>query len=206
VESQKQASPSSHRSLEISHTTRDSHIPTAAARRAGKVENQKQVSRFPIPPRNDELGFLSPERSGLRPPRQPLRGEPNTIAESRQQVKTKWKGAFPRPPAPHVSRIILYWKRKPISGSSFDWNMLSCLLWGRPPGPGIGVKISRFRPVAQAARLAESAVEPTFRRPRRLSALRAWPPAPPCAGNPGRRPTDLCCQPPQIARADRTAL
>jgi hypothetical protein len=124
VESQKQASPSSHRSLEISHTTRDSHIPTAAARRAGKVENQKQVSHFPIPPRDDELGFLSPERSGLRPPRQPLRGEPNTIAESRQQVKTKWKGAFPRPPAPHVSRIILYWKRKPISGSSFDWNML----------------------------------------------------------------------------------
>jgi hypothetical protein len=88
------------------------------------VENQKQVSHFPIPPRDDELGFLSPERSGLRPPRQPLRGEPNTIAESRQQVKTKWKGAFPRPPAPHVSRIILYWKRKPISGSSFDWNML----------------------------------------------------------------------------------
>jgi len=32
--------------------------------------------------------------------------------------------------------------------------------------------------VAQAARLAESAVEPTFRRPRRLSARQAWPPAP----------------------------
>jgi hypothetical protein len=32
--------------------------------------------------------------------------------------------------------------------------------------------------VAQAARLEESAVEPTFRRPRRLSALRPWPPAP----------------------------
>ena len=32
--------------------------------------------------------------------------------------------------------------------------------------------------MAQAARLAESAVEPTFGRPRRLSALRAWPPAP----------------------------
>jgi hypothetical protein len=124
VESQKQASPSSHRSLEISHTTRDSHIPTAVARRAGKVENQKQVSHFPIPPCDDEHGFLSPERSGLQPPKPPLRGATNTIAKSQQQVKTQWKGALPRPPAPQVLRIILYWKRKSISGSSFDWNML----------------------------------------------------------------------------------
>src|SRR2546426_7566568 len=47
VEIQRQDFPSSHRSLEISQRTRDSHIPTAPATRPWKVENQKQVSHFP---------------------------------------------------------------------------------------------------------------------------------------------------------------
>jgi len=46
VENQKQVSPASHSPLEISHKPRDFHIPTAAADRDGKVENQKQVSHF----------------------------------------------------------------------------------------------------------------------------------------------------------------
>jgi hypothetical protein len=68
--------------LGISQTARDSHIPTAWAKQAGKVENQKQVSHFPIPLRDDNPELSSPERSGLRPPRPPLRGEPDSIAES----------------------------------------------------------------------------------------------------------------------------
>ena len=49
VESQKQASPSSHEPLgNLAQRRRDSHISTAPAARAdGKVENQKQVSHFP---------------------------------------------------------------------------------------------------------------------------------------------------------------
>jgi hypothetical protein len=89
------------------------------------VENQKQVFHFPIPLRDDDLGFLSSERSGLRPPRSPLRGAPNTITKSEQQIHTEQKGTFPRPPTPQIFRIILYWKRKSISGSFFDWNMLT---------------------------------------------------------------------------------
>ena len=130
VESQRQAFPSSPSSLEISHSTRDSHIPPALAKGNGKVENQKQVSHFPIPLRDNDLCSLSPEPNGLRPTKPPLRGAPGTVAESGQQLHAEQKGAFPRPPTPQVFRIILYWKRKSISGSSFDWNML------RPPNSG----------------------------------------------------------------------
>ena len=49
VESQKQASPSSHEPLgNPANDRRDSHIPTAPTTKAdGKVENQNQVSHFP---------------------------------------------------------------------------------------------------------------------------------------------------------------
>jgi hypothetical protein len=49
VESQEQASPSSHEALgNLAKGRRDSHIPTAPATKAdGKVQNQKQVSHFP---------------------------------------------------------------------------------------------------------------------------------------------------------------
>ena len=55
VESQRQASPSFHEPLgKLAKGGRDSHIPTAPATRAdGKVENQKQVFRFPTAPRID---------------------------------------------------------------------------------------------------------------------------------------------------------
>jgi len=43
--------------LEISPKDgRDFHIPTAPAKRSGKVENQRQVSHFPVPLRDDEPG------------------------------------------------------------------------------------------------------------------------------------------------------
>jgi hypothetical protein len=45
--------------------------------------------------------------------------------QSGQQLHAKQKGAFPWPPTPQVFRIILYWKRKSFSGSSFDWKMLA---------------------------------------------------------------------------------
>jgi hypothetical protein len=52
VESRKQASHSFHEPLgNLAKIGRDSHIPTAPAKRAdGKVENQKQVSHFPTAP------------------------------------------------------------------------------------------------------------------------------------------------------------
>jgi hypothetical protein len=55
VESQRQASPSFHEPLgKLAKGGRASHIPTAPATRAdGKVENQKQVFRFPTAPRID---------------------------------------------------------------------------------------------------------------------------------------------------------
>jgi len=39
---------------------RDSHIPTAPAKRPGKVENQKEVSHFPTPLRDDDDVLISP--------------------------------------------------------------------------------------------------------------------------------------------------
>src|SRR5260370_35481475 len=70
VESQKQASPSFHSTLEISPRTGE--IPTFPQLRRkqpdGKVENQKQVSNFPTP----RIPFLPEGKPGsrrrLRPP------------------------------------------------------------------------------------------------------------------------------------------
>lgn len=60
VESPKQASHSFHEPLgNLAKRRRDFHIPTARAKRPGKVENQKQVSHFPIPLRDYDPGFLS---------------------------------------------------------------------------------------------------------------------------------------------------
>jgi hypothetical protein len=48
-------------SLEISPKgVRDFHIPTAQAKRSGKVENQKQVFHFPLLLRDYDSGLLSP--------------------------------------------------------------------------------------------------------------------------------------------------
>jgi hypothetical protein len=53
VESQKQASHSFHEPLgNLAQKRRDFHIPTAQAKRSGKVENQRQVSHFPLPLRD----------------------------------------------------------------------------------------------------------------------------------------------------------
>ncbi len=60
-ESQNQASRSFHEPLgNLAKKRRDFHIPTAQAKRSGKVENQKQVSHFPLPLRDYNPGLLSP--------------------------------------------------------------------------------------------------------------------------------------------------
>ena len=66
VESQRQASHSFHEPLgNLAKRRRDFHIPTARAKRSGKVENQKQVSHFPIPLRDYDSG--SPLKTQNRP-------------------------------------------------------------------------------------------------------------------------------------------
>ena len=63
VESQKQASHSFHEPLgNLAKRRRDFHIPTAQAKRSGKVENQKQVFHFPLPLRDDDDGLPSQNR------------------------------------------------------------------------------------------------------------------------------------------------
>ena len=77
VESQRQASPSSHEPLgNLAKGGRDSHIPTAPAPTAdGKLENQKQVFQFPTA----------------------------TIPLSKQKTQNRWRAA---PPARHsASRL-----------------------------------------------------------------------------------------------------
>ena len=61
VESQKQAYHPFHEPLgNPAKRRRDSHISTAPAARAdGKVENQKQVSHFPTPARDDRPSTFS---------------------------------------------------------------------------------------------------------------------------------------------------
>ena len=64
VESQKQASHSFHEPLgNLAKRRRDFHIPTAQAKRSGKVENQTQVFHFPLPHRDYDLGLLSPKHT-----------------------------------------------------------------------------------------------------------------------------------------------
>jgi hypothetical protein len=61
VESQKQASHSFHELLgNLAKRRRDFHIPTAQAKRSGKMENQKQVFHFPLPLRDYDQGLFSP--------------------------------------------------------------------------------------------------------------------------------------------------
>ena len=63
VESQKQASHPFHELLgHLAKRRRDVHIPTAQAKRSGKVENQKQVFHFPLPLRDYYPGLLSQTR------------------------------------------------------------------------------------------------------------------------------------------------
>lgn len=76
VESQKQASHAFHEPLgNLAKRRRDFHIPTAQAKRSGKVENQKQVFHFPLPLREYDPGLPSPNppaafgRSGGAPRR-----------------------------------------------------------------------------------------------------------------------------------------
>jgi hypothetical protein len=60
VESQKQASHSFHELLgNLAKSKRDFHIPTAQAKRSGKLENQKQVFHFPLPLRDYDPGLPS---------------------------------------------------------------------------------------------------------------------------------------------------
>jgi hypothetical protein len=57
VESQKQASHSFHEPLgNLAPRQRDSHIPTARAKRSRKVENQNQVFHFPLALRDYDYG------------------------------------------------------------------------------------------------------------------------------------------------------
>jgi hypothetical protein len=110
AESQKQASPSFHAPLgNLAQNRRDSHIPTASARRSGKAENQQQVSHFSLTPRDDDYGFAILNPGGLR---------------RLYRRFARQKGTIPQPPTPPIFRIILYWKRKTISGSFFNWKML----------------------------------------------------------------------------------
>jgi len=70
VESQKQASHTFHEPLgNLAKRRRDFHIPTAQAKRSGKVENQKQVFHFPLPLRDYDPGCLFKHAGGLRPRR-----------------------------------------------------------------------------------------------------------------------------------------
>jgi len=63
LESQKQASHSFHELLgNLAKSKRDFHIPTAHAKRSGKVENQKQVFHFPLPLRDYDPGLPSTRR------------------------------------------------------------------------------------------------------------------------------------------------
>ncbi|MBL8233361.1 MAG: hypothetical protein JNL98_33000 [Bryobacterales bacterium] len=69
MEKQKQLSHSSHRPLEISPTTRDSHIPTARLRARGKVDNLA-VSHFPTAACDDGGSFffsIPKPKKGTRP-------------------------------------------------------------------------------------------------------------------------------------------
>ena len=82
VESQKQASHSFHEPLgNLAQRRRDFHIPTARAKRSGKVENQRQVSHFPSPasrlrPRSRRVETENRPLGGLRPPSRRRRTAP----------------------------------------------------------------------------------------------------------------------------------
>jgi hypothetical protein len=95
AEKQRQLSRFFHRPLEISPKARDSHIPTAWLRGRGKVENQKQVSHFPAPARDDNPCSIEPK------------------------IQRKDVGRCAASAAQNL-RIILYWKPRSISGSFFD--------------------------------------------------------------------------------------
>jgi hypothetical protein len=87
VESQKQASHPFHEPLgNLAQKRRDFHIPTARATRSGKVENQKQVSHFPLALRDDDYGTKFTERaSGLRPRRAALRAASGVIVVDKEK-------------------------------------------------------------------------------------------------------------------------
>src|SRR4029077_20445854 len=69
VEIQRQDFPSSHRSLEISQTTRDSHISTAPSE-AGGWKSGKPKAGFPLSHRHESPFSRNQTRAagGLRPP------------------------------------------------------------------------------------------------------------------------------------------
>src|SRR5713226_9523207 len=68
----------------------------------GKVENHKPVSHFPTRRKRRRFLFPSPRKPKIKKGSRPLRGLP----------------------IPILFRIILYWKRYFVSGSSLDWKML----------------------------------------------------------------------------------
>jgi hypothetical protein len=68
----------------------------------GKVENHKPVSHFPTRRKRRRFLFPSQQKTKLEKGSRPLHGLPIRI----------------------LFRIILYWKRYLVSGSSLDWKML----------------------------------------------------------------------------------
>src|SRR6266700_6417573 len=68
----------------------------------GKVENHKPVSHFSTRPKRRRFLFPSHQKPKIKKGSRPLRGLPIRI----------------------LFRIILYWKRYFVSGSSLDWKML----------------------------------------------------------------------------------
>jgi len=86
----------------LANSRRDFHIPTAQAKRDGKVENRKQVFHFPIPLRDDEYGLCvqtqTQPASGLRPAR----------PKTRKEIRNSGQGIF---------RLIPHWDESLISGS-----------------------------------------------------------------------------------------
>src|SRR2546423_4134181 len=75
--------------------SRDSHIPTAAARR-GKVENQKQVSHFPT------CYFFFPQNESER---RPGSGSLRSRLQAHSSIRKCWGADFTASVSSHSSKI-----------------------------------------------------------------------------------------------------
>ncbi len=110
--------------LEISpQSRRDSHIPTAPAKPQGKVENQNQVSHFPLRlcDYDHELCRSKPA-AGASPRR--LKTQFNERSPQLPDTKSLKFRAHPALESKAVFRLISYWNQFSISGSFLDWKML----------------------------------------------------------------------------------